>query len=850
MPTSTSQEHLEALTLARQNTLAALAKVDEEKLLQLTQLTLPQIREVQEEIARMLPAGNLPALILSGLTQIKGRKISTARVTKDLETLFQGMELLPQGLFGVLIGGPSLILNAYQKLLQLSGKDVQSAFPQGTWQFYLEFGLREDTARHANETSGFQAAIPEAENPIMQAAAWMEAAMALIYQYDDLLAIDWRERVRLRTIIEVAQEAHVADQPPFDKLTRAWERARPFRCPPRRSDYLRYRLETFETFIQDRLQSLSTPQQTQVRERFAARQQAELADFLQQMTILSALTPTAYREEKEPIPLWRAAVGFVWQGQTYLFPVCQRNAQGSPLCYPPDAQAPPVPLYTHPEGICDAHENVLDSDRGGRVWYRHSKKPLGNLRAPESATIQGWLQAIFDSDPAPAADLDLLLPQCPRAIQSKLRQQLPKAVQNAVTRLRRAPIIINWDAHDHAQPLARIRRDHRGIGDHALTLFRTSRSMVFDQSHIFFDGMWGMAVAEIMTTYALQKYQALTRQESAPSQAIALTPLALRGTPEVAAKVEESRLPAGAAAESTAIDVGPLLRLRKWLKQRGVRLTVNDLLILYRVLYAPQYTPSARVDEALAELSQRIPAAEYKALHKSIQETLDRFQETNPALLIPMDGSYVSPTERLFPTTFRNPVADLPTCYETARAHYLAYRDARAPETWAAFDAARRQLLSELNYFGEFLDALKALTMRGDSASTVTLRLLGHLPPAMQHLLDQIPQHISVLNEVIKGNEVFSNVGRVKAGSSLTRFISAKDDGATKELVWGILTDDEGTLHVSLRDFRPFVGPLMALNERPLADLLAQDYLDGYVEGFNRFVADLSTVVAKKASST
>ena len=119
----------------------------------------------------------------------------------------------------------------------------------------------------------------------------------------------------------------------------------------------------------------------------------------------------------------------------------------------------------------------------------------------------------------------------------------------------------------------------------------------------------------------------------------------------------------------------------------------------------------------------------------------------------------------------------------------------------------------------------------------------GLIPPL---LLDQVPQRIGVLNEIIKGNEVFSNVGRVAPGSTITRFISAKDDGETKELIWGVITDDQGRMHVSLRDFRPFVPQLLALNEDGLANILAQDYLMTYVRGFNRFVLDLGDVIAAR----
>jgi hypothetical protein len=40
---------------------------------------------------------------------------------------------------------------------------------------------------------------------------------------------------------------------------------------------------------------------------------------------------------------------------------------------------------------------------------------------------------------------------------------------------------------------------------------------------------------------------------------------------------------------------------------------------------------------------------------------------------------------------------------------------------------------------------------------------------------------------------------------------------------------------------------LLALGEAPLADLLAQDYLESYVEGFNRFLAELETVVVERS---
>ena len=41
-----------------------------------------------------------------------------------------------------------------------------------------------------------------------------------------------------------------------------------------------------------------------------------------------------------------------------------------------------------------------------------------------------------------------------------------------------------------------------------------------------------------------------------------------------------------------------------------------------------------------------------------------------------------------------------------------------------------------------------------------------------------------------------------------------------------IVTDAEGTMRISLRDFRPHVELLIAANQRDLATRLAQDYLN------------------------
>ena len=169
---------------------------------------------------------------------------------------------------------------------------------------------------------------------------------------------------------------------------------------------------------------------------------------------------------------------------------------------------------------------------------------------------------------------------------------------------------------------------------------------------------------------------------------------------------------------------------------------------------------------------------------------------------------------------------------------------------WAAFTNDRRALLAQLNYFGQLMRAYKKVALAGGSPTTATMKLLAHLPDSLLKILDEIPRRIDVLNEVIKGEEVFSNVGRVASGSSLARFSSAKDDNENKTLVWAVLTDDNDLMHLAIRDFRPHLAALKKLNRIDLAETMIRDYLDTFTAGFNQFVAGLLDILNAKATHT
>src|SRR5262245_2852813 len=170
----------------------ALDTIDDTSLVNLTRLGVDGVRALKQEVAEIFPASNLPAFLLQGLIQLEGRALQQDRVAADLRVLFRGTKQI--GLYGTFLAAPALVLYGYQRLLALAGKDADSAFPDGPWQFYTQFGLREDAARHCVETVGFAQAAPRASE-LDAATCWVYAAMRAIFAYDDLLANEWFERV-------------------------------------------------------------------------------------------------------------------------------------------------------------------------------------------------------------------------------------------------------------------------------------------------------------------------------------------------------------------------------------------------------------------------------------------------------------------------------------------------------------------------------------------------------------------------------------------------------------------------------------------------------------------------------
>lgn len=770
------------------------------RIIELSQLDLPDIERLTNEIARVIPAGNVPGIILSGLTRLDGRTIDQDESRKHINLLFRGIRLsMDVALYSALFAGPAAVLYGYQQLLRLAGKAPESAFPEGTWQFYLEFALREDSARHANETTGFQANLPSYHGRQIdetgQLTSWILAAAHIVTQLPDMLANEWRERVLMSELAEAAAQQSSQQGQEYYALYPQWERQRPFH---RAADetYADSRRRVFDAFWLPYYNALNRGAKTRFDERYAAREADWLAAYQRQLSWLAFLEPDVHNERRVPYDYDHARLGVISQGRYYLFDL--RAATNLQTAYALAAMILQQPLHDAPANMADALITVR------------------------------------------------------REHQAQVRKLLDKGTLQELDDLRQASVLINWDMQDGGQTLSRIRQAKRGIGDHALTIFRTDRSMVFDQSHIFFDGAWGAGVAQVMTNEALIWAQQLVNRLPASNvrlpAAVNLATPALNLSAKAAREAAKHRIGIEISAENAKINMKSLIDLRKLLKQRNdlAQITVNDLFILYRSLHASLYQPSEQLQATLAEFASSKSEAHRHAYQVTV-DAIKQIQAKNPAILIPIDASRHDPRERVFPTTFRNPLTDFMAHHHRALRALYAMRQEKGRGNLREFEEAQTTYLRLVGGFGELLTRYKQIALRGESTSTATIKVLGHLPGSVRKLLDNIPNRVEVLNEVIKGEEVFSNIGRVTVGSTLRRFMTAKDDNQQKTLTWSIQTDDKNVAHVTLRDFRPYVKVLLDARLEHLAQLVVQDYLDVYVNGLNHYVVELGEITIASA---
>ena len=817
--------------------------VDPSKLTSISNKSSEEVTQLQQEISEIVPAGNVVGLIVNSLTQFKDRVIPSQQAGRDVEALMRALDVLQNTIYNTAVfASPAAVLSAYQKMLALTGKDVQSAFPEGLWQFYLEFSMREDTARHTNELGGFHQALEANRLQLQhfdQLSAWVMAVINIYFLYDDLLLTEWSERVYLNLLEAEAELTNRNKDAFFKNLKRKWIYQKPYRRVPgteAQETYLQFRRQRFQQFCHPRLHSLPLSSQEAVQEKFQQRLTIDAPSYQEQLSLLATLDPVRYREIKRAFPLWQARVAIVWQGEYHLLPACAVNEQGHPLCF---SQTPgvlsPVPMTISQTGqLIHPQHGPVTCRRNGALLSAKTSTLIGHLRPLPVDQVRQWVWAIvtgYYHTNANPADFYMKLLQLPRREQEKARRKLGQADALGLELLKMAPVIINWDQRDCHQPLSIARLGQRGVGDHAMTIFCTQQTMIFDLSHIFFDGVWGLSLAEILTNEAVTWAVYLAQQP----------PIALDGGDMAAIPQQVNHLTPEASAESNRANLPQMRALRQNLLQRSTDMsfTINDLLILYRSLFNQEYKPSSALQNALDHLSQTSPQHA-----QNVRLRLQKLAESNPALLIPMDAVDGSPKDRLYPISFRNPFPEfLDLFYQTYNALKVHQQNASSSD-WKVFIQLRNQLFDELHFFGHLMLHHKQLAQTGESTSLATLKLLGHLPGMVQSMLDKIPQNFEALNEMLKGEEVFSNMGRVPPGASPVRFLSARDDNDAKSMVWGILTDDRDVMMITLRDFRPEVTALFEIERPDIAQMIAQDFLDDYVSRLNQFTERLNQIAA------
>ncbi len=787
-------------------------------------------------------ATSLSGLIRSGLTLLKARHV---RLRSAAEAQRFGLPTFSdQVLYVLLIVIPAITLNLFQHLrTALTGQARQ--FPHGSWQFYLGFGLREDLAKFTVETSGYHANRPEQASELHDLTAWGMALIQFLWGYEDLMGAVWDEWTTLRLITEAGEGAGLSHHDLFFRIQRQWEMARPYRMPLN-GTYADIRRALFQDFIRPRYEMLPPDWQKYVTERYETLAACRRASYQKQMSLLARIVPGQFMDTKEPIPLWDARIGLIYGGRYYLLDVAAHDEEGRPVVYAPSGGSWPL-RFSKGEPVDETGERIVLE--GDQLYRARDHKWVGYLNMAPVSHVEWQLQQIL-SQPAheprqPELATDILLAETPRAAQERLRGLLPPQTQAELDRLGQAPILINWDAGDSNDWLAKLRRAQRGIGDHALTVRRTESTFIFDQSHVFFDGTWSLAMAEVLTNAAVQWCHRIVT--ITPTECTPIEPLRLHASDRFRRAAQALRQVPEVSAETTIWEFIPQVsKLRQMLLQQGTRLTANDLLVITRIVHAAHYVPSPSVQKEIDALRDGAKTPDEKRAVAAIQRSLKRGRLTNPALLIPVDASPHEPHERLFPITFRNLVLadNLVWVWDDTWEAYQAYRRIEPPDTpegvaaLKAFALKRALLIGNLIAFSHVLAANKAVGLRGESLNIAVLKMLVGLPSWLQRFLNLIPEQFSVLNEIIKGDEVYSNVGRVAPGSSLTRFMSAKDDGNTKALVWGVMSDDQDRLIVTMRDFRPHVKPLIQAGRADLAQRLAQDYVTTYT-------ADLIGLVAR-----
>ena len=330
------------------------------------------------------------------------------------------------------LAGPAAVICGYQNLIKLTGKDPNDSFPEATWQFYADYALREDAARHTNETYGFDTTLEQHQmvlDPVDRVTAWVMAAIYCLHQYNDLLENEWRERVYTHLLREVTRDGPDAER--YARIYDDWQAERPYgrgADAGAAEDYPTYRRHKFDRFLDEAMQDLDRDRTRQWTARVRAAERLDLPAYQRQMSILAYLKPGAYGEVRTPIPLEEAAVGLIYWGRYYLIAACS-------------------PGTDRPADVSTVRAQVAAL--------------MANTPTLPPARLAPWVGA-------------------KRTATARLREQVSPELVAELDAMRLAPILINGDPRPPGLPLSELRQAERGAGDHALTILNTGKTLALN----------------------------------------------------------------------------------------------------------------------------------------------------------------------------------------------------------------------------------------------------------------------------------------------------------------------------------------------------------------------------------
>ncbi|MBI5509930.1 MAG: hypothetical protein HY903_14335 [Deltaproteobacteria bacterium] len=684
-----------------------------------------------------------------------------------------------------------------------------------TWQFYTPFGMREDASRFTFETAPFADHAAEACSP-PAIGSWLRAAAELLFDYDQLLAHEWRQRTWTRLIdAEIGALRQGGDQGSADAADHEMGAVRPRLQAP-------WAKETALLDPLELIKALPAESCRRLRHRFERRRRRDENAFCDQLSLLVTLAPTRQADVRRRLSLAEIQGCLLYGDDVYAFDLALRDERGLLLVFAsadPADTAVTARLVPDRTSFRDERGRVVTIDKRGQVV--HESTSIGCLRPPPVSALAAAVAQVQAGghSPLPAP---ITLRRYPRGVQAAIRAR--EQDSEALRVLARAPIIVQVRDFDKPVPLGVVRACAGGTGDQPLTIMPNRFGTAFDFSHIIFDGVWAITMADRLTRRA----QELFRGEAASRTAtpVPVKRLDLSGVLVTDRAERAPRVPAVAYGETTAVDLDTMRALRRRLTDRGIALSAGDILLLGLFLHHRRHAFGAEAETGLAALE----AAAAHAVVETIRRTRADERLGVPVPILFMDAAPVDPRQRLFMATWHTVPDDA----------LYAVLEGSAPTSAASVATA-------LAAFARAAEKFRSQLAAGVSPTFAAIGPLKTCPGPFRNAAHRLPLRSAAVRRGVIGDQLFSNLGQMAPGSAITRVSGARGDVGDRGIILTTLTNCRRELFISIRDFRPYVGELCDLGHPDAATVLAQDYVDGYASTTNALVKRLAEILGTSA---